>query len=213
MTEIRPCIWRFIRIVLFAGISEFQATALGGTMTHSNPRHLSRLNQVVMSWMFSEIWRWWFFVIKVFGSKNWKGLGESGCWALILEMLHFADGIFWRHPSVRQHMWHCAATICPWNPTTFVPSRHLLWIESCWHPGSSGHQGRHPPGAPSCHNLKALIAHNTEMWTWLGRWLLPASPCKDLIFCLKLAALEMPMRWETRFLQISTHLRAISISL
>ena len=43
MTEIRPCIWRFIRIVSFAGISEFQATALGGTMTHSNPRHLSRL--------------------------------------------------------------------------------------------------------------------------------------------------------------------------
>lgn len=150
----------------------------------------------------------------VFGSRNWKGLGESGCWALILEMLHFADGISWRHPSVRQHT-DSAVTLCsyhlPMKRTDICFSGHLLWIESCWHPGSSGHQGRHPPGAPSCHNLKALKPFQHTILRCEHGWdvaMLPASPCKDLIFLLKLAALEMPIRWETRFLQISTHLRA-----
>lgn len=132
MTEIRPCIWRFIRIASFAGISEFQATALGGTMTHSNPRHLSRLKYE------DGI------------GKDWGNLGaERWFWKCCTLRMAYLD-------DTPHQLWHCAATICPWNATTFVPSGHLLWIESCWHPGSSGHQGRHPPGAPSCHNLKAL---------------------------------------------------------
>lgn len=136
-----------------------------------------------------------------------------------------AERWFWKYCTLRMaylddthqsantpiQLWHCAATICPWKAPTFVPSGHLLWIESCWHPGSSGHQGRHPPGAPSCHNLKALKPFQHTILRCEHGWdvaMLPASPCKDLIFLLKLAALEMPIRWETRFLQISTHLRA-----
>ncbi len=213
MIEIGTCSWRFI-----LGSFTSSPAFLGSRPQHWEGPWL--IPTLITSQGGIKLWRLGCFLKYeadgFFGCFldpiNWEGLGNLGAEAWFwkcctLQMAYLETSI---GPPTLIQLWHC----CPWNGPTCFPSRHLLWIESCWHPGSSGHQGRHPPGAPSCHNLKALkpFQDMTEMWARLERCdAVQASPYKDLCFLFETCSSgnAYPVRrWETRFLQIPTHLRA-----